>query len=132
MRTPIISAPTGGMKRRWFRWLGVLVLLLNLGFLAIVGIDVLADGYRLAQLVLGSLSGLLFVLSTVELPWSVEWYRLAGAGYLCFAASYLLTNLATEGELLWVVVTVVGTAVFGFIGFDIARGGRHFDLDTNA
>ncbi|WP_458207171.1 hypothetical protein [Haladaptatus sp. NG-SE-30] len=131
MRAPTISAPTGVIKRQWFRWLGVLVLLLNLGFLAIVGVDVLGDGYRLAQFVLGSLSGLLFVLSTVELPWSVEWYRLAGAGYLCFAASYLLTNLATENELWWVAVTVVGTAVFGFMGFDIARGGRHFDIDTD-
>ncbi|WP_227355508.1 hypothetical protein [Haladaptatus salinisoli] len=129
VRAPSVRAPTGGVKRRWFRWLGLFLLLLYLEFLVGSGGDALAHELAFVRFALGALSGLLFVLSTVDLPWRIEWYRLAGLGYLCFAASYLLTNLAAEDELWWLAVSLATAALFGFMGFDIARGGRHFDID---
>jgi hypothetical protein len=127
MKAPIIRAPTGGMKRRWTRWLGILILLLNFGLLFVFGFDVLSVPSRFVQVALGVIGGLLLILASIDLPWNVEWHRLAGVGYLCLAASYLFANLLAEDGALW----VVGALALAYIGYDIARSGRHFDIDAD-
>ncbi|SIQ81094.1 hypothetical protein SAMN05421858_0477 [Haladaptatus litoreus] len=132
MKAPTISAPTGGMGRRGLRVLGVFILLLNLALLFVFGFDVLTDPSRFVQVALGVLGGLLLIGATVDLPWNVEPHRLAGVGYLCLASSYLFANVPAFDGIGWVAITVIGALSIGFIGFDIARDGRHFNIDLDA
>ncbi len=132
MKAPKIRAPTGGMGKRGLRFLGILILVINLGLLFVFGFDVLTDPSRFAQIAIGVLGGVLLVASTLELPWNVEGYRLAGVGYLCVASSYLLANLFDQADPWWIAITAVGALSLGFMGFDIARGGRHFNIDLDA
>lgn len=129
MRAPTISAPTGGTSRRFFRWFGLFVLLLNVGLAALFGVDGLAHVDVAGQLLLGVCSGLLLVLSSVDLPWDVPWYRLVGLGYVCFAAWLLLSFLASGDDGWWIAVSVLNALIFVFIGLDVARGGRHFRVE---
>ncbi len=119
------------MKRRWARWLEIFLLLLNLGLLFVFGFDVLAEPNRFVQIALGMVGGLLLVLSSIDLPWNVEWYQLAGIGVICLASSYLFANLLAEDDLWWVAVTTIGALSLGYMGFDMARGGRHFDVSAD-
>lgn len=132
MKAPVISAPTGGPKRRWFKWLGAFMLLLNTGFLALFGPHALSHFEQLAQFGVGILGGLLLILSGVELPWDVGWYQLAGLGYVCLAVSFLFTGVLADNGLGWIAVNAVGALSLAFFGFDMMRGGRHFKVDADA
>ncbi|WP_049971508.1 hypothetical protein [Haladaptatus cibarius] len=132
MKAPTISAPTGGMGRRGLRFLGLFILLINCGLLFVFGFDVLTDASHFVQVVFGILGGLLLIGATVDLSWNVKAHRLAGVGYLCIASSYLFGNLLAQDELWWVAITVISALSLAFIGFDIARGGRHFNIDVDA
>jgi len=128
MRAPTIRAPRDGMNRRIFRWAGLLVLALNGALVALFGVEDLVRVDVAVQFTLGVLSGLLLVLSSVDLPWDVPWYRLAGLGYVCFAVWMLLTLLASNDAIWWRTVAVLNALVVTFVGVDVARGGRHFDV----
>ncbi|GAA0246276.1 hypothetical protein ACFFQF_05340 [Haladaptatus pallidirubidus] len=130
MKAAIISAPTGGMGHRGLRLLGTFILLINLGLLFVFGFDVLTDLSRLVQVALGILGGLLFIGATIDLSWNVEGHRLAGIGYLCLASSYLFANLPVFDNIWWAVITVVSALSLAFISFDVARGGRHFNINA--
>lgn len=131
LTAPKVSAPAGGMKRRWFRWLGAFVLLLNIALVAGFGTEALTDPSYAVQFAFGVGGGTLLIVSTFDLPWSVEWYRLAGVGYLCLTAWYVSSTLVANSEPWWVVVTAVSGLSLGFFGFDLARGGHHFDVDID-
>jgi hypothetical protein len=132
MRAPIIRAPTGGPSRRLFKWLGAFLLLVNGAFLVLLGTGALSHLDQLAQFGVGFLGGLLLILSGVELPWDVGWYRLAGLGYVCLAASFLFSSVLANDGLGWVAVTLVGALSLAFFGFDMIRGGHHFEIDVDA
>ncbi|WP_266075321.1 hypothetical protein [Haladaptatus caseinilyticus] len=46
--------------------------------------------------------------------------------------SYLLSNLFAGDAPWWVVVTTIGALSLGYMGFDITRGGRRFDVSTDS
>lgn len=132
MKAPVIRAPTAGAKPRWFKWIGLLILVTNVGLIVAFGPDVLSHTARLVQFGIAIAGALLLISAGIDLPWDVEWYRLAGLGIICSATSYLLSNVLASGELWWVAVSIVGALSIGFFGVDLLRGGRHFRVNTEA
>lgn len=123
-----------GVKRRWFAVTGVLVLL-GLAVLATV-VDVpVATAAAFAVLVVGSLC---FVLGGLDpVPDAVAWYRFVAVGELVFGAAFAVTLLGpvASGQrsttaLLFAAAGVANALLFGFIGVDWFRGGRHYDLSV--
>ncbi|WP_227355507.1 hypothetical protein [Haladaptatus salinisoli] len=111
------------------RWLGVLVLFLNLGLLLTGGAP--REAAALVRLSLGVLGGLLLVFSTIDLPWNVEGHRPSEIGFVCLAWSVLAATLVGSNELWQVALAVVGTLSLGVIGFDIVCGGRYFGFGVD-
>lgn len=122
------------VKRRWFAVMGVVVLF-GLAAIAVV-VDVpIATSAAFAVLVVGSLC---FVLGGLDpVPDAVAWYRFVAVGELLFGSAFAVTLLApvASGQrsttaLLFAAAGVANALLFGFVGVDWLRGGRHYDLST--
>ena len=116
--------------RRGSRWLGYFILLLGFGLSTLVGFSTLDALVSVGLLVL---VGLLFVLAGFETPLTKRfgWHRIFGLGFFLMGL-YQLTNLSfgTDG-MLYAAATLSLAGLFAFMGFDIARGGSHFDVDPD-
>jgi hypothetical protein len=127
------------MKQSSFRYFGVFDLLLVAAFLAAFGVDALFTT-PIAVMALAGITALL-AGSLTELsvgPLTVPWRGFAATTYLLFAvllpASYLpdiITSTATTPEIALFVVSCVTALLFVFMAFDIARGGKHFEIEPN-
>ena len=127
------------MKQSSFRYLGAFDLVLVAAFLAAFGVGALGST-PIALMVLAGVAALL-AGSLAELsvgPLSVPWRGFAAATYLLFAvllpATYLphvSAGTATASETALFAVSCVTALLFVFMGFDIARGGKHFRIEPN-
>lgn len=122
------------VKRRWFAVMGAVVLLLVTALVATFGVTV-ATYPAVVLMVAASLLSVLGGLDPV--PDVVPWYRFVGAGELLFGAVFLVlwVGPAVGGgrsttDLAMAAVGVANALVFGFIGVDWLRGGRHFDVEA--
>ncbi len=126
MGIPVGGASAGNM-RRWYKWLGAFVLATNLGLVAVFGLQELSTADQLLQFCVSIAAGVLLILSSFDLPWDVEWYRLAGVGYICLGSLFLFSNL---DEGLWLLfASIVGAFSIALFGFDLALGGRFFRVN---
>jgi Na+-transporting NADH:ubiquinone oxidoreductase subunit NqrB len=118
------------ITRRSSRWIGYFMLLLGVGLSALIGFATL-DALISSGLLL--LTGLLFVLAGFETPLTRRfgWHRILGLAFFTIGV-YQLTNLSfgTNGAF-YAIATLSLAVLFAFMGFDIARGGPHFDIDPN-
>lgn len=127
------------MKQSSFRYLGGFDLLLVAGFLAAFGVGALGT----TPIALMALAGIAALLagSLAKLfvgPITVPWRGFAAATYLLFAAMlpatylpHIVAGTATTTETAMFAVSCVSALVFVFMGFDIARGGKHFEIRPN-
>lgn len=129
--------------RRASRYLGygllALTALLVWAFGGAIGPELLAPE-RLpttVQVTAMALAGALAVLAGHEtrLTERVGWHRLYGLADVLLGLSLVPSALGgpTSGEFaaLYGVAAVLGGLSLAFIGVDVARGGRHFDVDPN-
>jgi 4-hydroxybenzoate polyprenyltransferase len=118
------------ITRRGSRWIGYLMLLLGFGLSALIGFSNL-DSLISSGLLF--LTGLLFVLAGVEtsLAKRFGWHRILSLAFFAIGV-YQLTTLSfgTDG-ILYAVATLSLAVLFAFMGFDIARGGSHFEVDPD-
>jgi hypothetical protein len=127
------------MKQSSFRYLGAFDLVLVAAFLVAFGVGALGST-PIALMVLAGVAALL-AGSLAELsvgPLTVPWRGFAAATYLLFAvllpATYLphvIAGTATASETALFAVSCVTALLFVFMGFDIARGGKHFEIEPN-
>ncbi|MFH5797743.1 hypothetical protein [Haladaptatus sp. CMAA 1911] len=132
MKAPVIRAPTGGLSRRVFKWYGLFIFVSNVGLVVAFGPSVLSNTGYLLQFGIAIAGALLLISAGVELPWDVEWYRLAGLGIICSATSFFISSILANDGLGWAAVSLVGAVSLAFFGFDMIRGGRHFRVDVTA
>lgn len=128
------------MKQSSFRYLGIFDLLLVAVFVAVFGIGALASSVFVATMAIAGAFALL-AGSVAELsmgPISVSWRHLVAVSYALFGlilpGSYLpdvLAGTATQEEIALLAVTSVGALSLLFYGFDVARGGEHFEVDPD-
>lgn len=128
------------MKQSSLRYLGALDLLLVAALLLAFGPQVAAASPVPAMMGVAGLCALLAgsVAAVSVGPVTVSWRHLVGAAYAMFAvmlpAIYgpgVLDGTATGGELALFGVMTVGGATLLFVGYDIARGGKHFDITAD-
>ncbi|MFC6951913.1 hypothetical protein [Halorubellus litoreus] len=127
------------MRQSLFAWFGVLLLLVPAAFAAMFG-------WRAAlgqsTMPLFAVAGVLAVLAgrvaAVELGGvSVSWRYLLGSAYGLVAVGNLLGVPATlsaadaTAGLVSAGAAVVVSLCIGFMGIDIARDGRHFEIRGN-
>lgn len=117
------------------RWLGLVDFAVVGGFLAVVGVPESTDiAFPLGCFLV---AGALFVLAGFDtaLTALVGWHRLCGAAYFLMAvALFLIVTfgfLRGEGATVSTVGMFGFALVLGFIGVDIARGGRHVGIDPD-
>lgn len=127
------------MKQSSFRYLGGLDLVIVAAFLAAFGVGALGSTPIVLMMLAGVaalLAGSLAELSVGALivPW--QWF--AAATYLLFAAllpatylPHVVAGTATTTETTLFAVSCVSALLFVFMGFDIARGGNHFEVRAN-
>lgn len=128
------------MNQSSFRYLGVFDLLLVAAFAAAFGVGALASSVFVAGMAVAGVFALL-AGSVAELslgPLSVSWRHLVAASYALFGlilpGSYLpgvVAGTATEAELGLFVATSVGALTLFFYGYDVVRGGEHFEVDAD-
>ena len=128
------------MKQSSYRYLGLLDLLLVAALVGAFGPtaftgSVAVPGMAVAG-VLALLAGTVAELSVG--PVTVTWRHLVGASYALFAlvvpAIYAPTVLAGSAggeEILLFLAAVGGGLSLLFYGVDVARGGRHFEIDAD-
>ncbi|SEO21414.1 hypothetical protein SAMN04487948_101126 [Halogranum amylolyticum] len=128
------------MRQSWFRYLGLLDLLLVAGFVALFGPASLASSIVMPAMLLAGLSALLAgsVAHIALGPVTVSWRYLVGVTYALFAlvlpASYLpsvLAGTAAAAEWLLFVVGTVGGLTLLFYGVDVVREGGNFEIETD-
>ena len=128
------------MKQSSLRYLGALDLLLVAALLVAFGPQVAVVSPVPVMMAVAGLCALLAgsVAAVSVGPATVTWRHLVGTAYAAFAlmwpATYgpaVLAGTATGEELALAVVTTVGGSTLLFVGYDIARGGRHFDITTD-
>jgi Na+/melibiose symporter-like transporter len=122
--------------RRGSRWLGYFIVAIVGGLFAFSGFSV--SGSTTSALVgFGALFmvGVLFVLAGFETPLTRRfgWHRIFGLGFAMMGVVNLLTVLFswTDSGMLYAVATLSLAGLFAFMGFDIARGGPHFEVDPD-
>lgn len=121
------------MNARWISAFGVAVLALAAGIALFAGP---ADLSIRTVAVLGSmaLAGVCWLLAGEGIALAgLAWYQWLGAGFLVFAVGLLAQGAAAvwsggSGDLLYGASQFLLAVVFGFMGVDYARGGRHYDL----
>lgn len=121
------------MNARWISGFGVLTLLLGGVAAAAAGVGA-ASIELLAVAVPMVVAGVCWLLAGEGIALGgLAWYQWLGAGFLVFAVG-LLAQGATAfasggtGDLLYAASQLVLAVVFGFMGVDYVRGGRHYDL----
>ena len=121
------------MKRRWSRYIGLLVLALPQLLLVAFGPPVLATFTYFGMTV----AGLLFVVAGFRkrIPLgsrTLRWYHLVGAADVLMALVLIGSSLhgldGSVEERVAVGAAVTGGLSLSWIGVDIARGGKHFDV----
>jgi polyferredoxin len=135
---PFVSVGrTFGMKQSSLRYLGAFDLVLVLAFLLVFGVGALLSGPVIPLMALAGVFALLggSVAALSLGPVTVTWRHLVGVSYALFAvvlpASYIpdvLDGAASTPEVAMFAVTAIGGLTLLFIGFDIARGGKHFEI----
>lgn len=128
------------MRQSRFVYVGVLELLLAGALVALFGPVVLTGSHVVALLVVAGVAAVLAgCVAAIELgAITVTWRHLVAASYLAFAvmwplvyAPHVLAGTASVEDLLMFGVAVTSALVFAFVGFDIARDGRHFEVTPN-
>lgn len=121
--------------RRVSRWLGLVDFAVMGGFLAVFGVP---EPIEIAFPLSGVLvAGVLFVLAGFDttLTALVGWHRLCGAAYFLVAVAVLLNVafgvLGGEGPTVSTVGMFGFALLLGFIGIDLARGGRFVEIDPD-
>jgi hypothetical protein len=121
--------------RRVSRWFGIIILVLTFGLFALFGLPRTVETLVSFGPIL--VTGILFTLAGFDtiVTRQLGWHRIFGLGFLVWSISHLMDALFLgakgDGALSPVVFGIVGAIIFGFIGFDIARGGHHFDIDPD-
>ncbi|SDK79552.1 hypothetical protein [Natronorubrum texcoconense] len=127
------------MHRRLALWFGSLLLALIAGFLAVFGRDAIADPGT-AVLISGLVAAatLSIVGGTVESitigPRTLRWNVLLGAADVVLAAVVILSGLRAFGTGgtdagLFAVAASIGGLSLAWFGLQIAREGRHIELE---
>ncbi len=128
------------MKQSSYRYLGLLDLLLVAALVGVFGPAALAGSVAVpGMLVAGILMLLAGTIAELSIgPATVTWRHLVGASYGVFAlvvpAIYAPTVLAGSAggeELILFVAAIVGGFSLLFYGVDVARDGRHFEVDAD-
>jgi hypothetical protein len=128
------------MKQSSFRYLGVFDLLLVGIFVAVFGVGALTGNVVVPAMALAGVAALLAgSVKSVSLgPLALSWRHFVALTYALFAVmlpgSYLssvLAGTASGEEVALLVVTSVGAFSLLFFGYDVLRGGKHFDVDAN-
>jgi hypothetical protein len=128
------------MKQSSFRYLGVFDLLLVGIFVAVFGVRALTGNVVVPAMALAGVAALLAgSVKSVSLgPLALSWRHFVALTYALFAVmlpgSYLssvLAGTASGEEVALLVVTSVGAFSLLFFGYDVLRGGKHFDVDAN-
>lgn len=127
------------MKQSSFRYLGVFDLVMVAAFLAVFGVGALVSA-PIALMVLAGVAAML-AGSLAQLsvgPVTIPWRGFAAATYLLFAAllpatylPHVVAGTATTSETAMFAVSCISAVIFVFMGFDIARGGKHFRIEPN-
>lgn len=114
---------------RFFGYLGILLLILTAGLLAVFGIDAFDPG-NTVQLGLLAVAGLLDVVGGFSNPFRerVGAARLVGLANVCLGAS--IAALATTTEpLVLRVISVLGGLLIAIIGINYLMDGRLFETE---
>ena len=128
------------MKQSSFRYLGVFDLLLVGIFVAVFGVRALTGSVVVPAMALAGVAALLAgSVKSVSLgPLALSWRHFVALTYALFGvmlpASYLpgvLAGTASGEEVALFVVSSVGALSLLFFGYDVLRGGKHFDVDAN-
>jgi len=128
------------MEQSSFRYLGVFDLLLVGIFVAVFGVRVVTGSVVVPAMALAGVSAVLAgSVKSVSLgPLALSWRHFVAFTYALFAVmlpgSYLpgvLAGTASQEEVALFVVTAVGALSLLFFGYDVLRGGEHFDVDAN-
>jgi hypothetical protein len=123
--------------RRGSRWFGYFIIAIIGGLFALSGFSV--SGSTASALV-GSgalfIVGVLFVLAGFDTPLTRRfgWHRIFGLGFVVMGVVNLLNVLFSwtdSGGILYAIATLSLAVIFAFMGFDIARGGPHFEVDPD-
>lgn len=127
------------MRQSLFAWFGGLLLLVPAVFAAVFGWRAALDQPTMP---LFAVAGVLVVLAgrvaAVELGGvSVSWRVVLGAAYLMIAVANALsfadtlTAASSTTSLVVAAGAVGGSLCIAFMGVDIARDGRHFEITGN-
>ncbi|UPW01988.1 hypothetical protein M0R88_07800 [Halorussus gelatinilyticus] len=128
------------MKQSSFRYLGAFDLLLVAVFLAVFGVRALTESAAVPAMALAGVSAILAgsVRRVSVGPLALSWRHFVALTYALFGvmlpASYLpgvLAGTASRAEVALFVVTAVGALSLLFFGYDVLRGGDHFDVEPN-
>jgi|AntRauTorcE11898_2_1112593.scaffolds.fasta_scaffold01063_7 xanthosine utilization system XapX-like protein len=128
------------MRQSRFAYFGVFELVVAGVLAAAFGSLVVTTSPAVPLLVL---AGILAVLgarvAAIELRGRrVTWRHLVAASYVSFAAMWpfiygpdVLAGSRAAGDLFMLVLAAGNALLFAFIGFDVGRGGRHFEITPN-
>jgi len=128
------------VKQSSYRYLGLLDLLLVAALVGLFGPAALTESVAVPGMaVAGALALLAGTVAELSVgPVVVTWRHLIGASYAVFAlavpsiyAPSVLAGSAGGEELLLFVAAVGGGFSLLFYGVDVARDGRHFEIDAD-
>lgn len=128
------------MKQSSYRYLGLLDLLLVAALVGVFGPAALTSSVAVpGMLAAGALALLAGTVAELSVgPVTVTWRHLVGASYAVFAlvmpaiyAPRVLGGTAGGEEILLFAVAIVGGLSLLFYGVDVARDGRHFEIDAD-
>ena len=128
------------MQQSSYRYLGLLDLLLVAALVGAFGPTALtASAVVPAMAVAGTFALLAGVVAELSVRTvTVTWRHLIGASYALFAvavpavyAPAVFSGSAGGEELLLFVVSTVGGLSLLFYGVDVARDGRHFEIESD-
>ncbi|MFC7081732.1 hypothetical protein [Halorussus caseinilyticus] len=128
------------MKQSRFRYLGAFDLLLVAAFVAVFGVRALTASVVVPAMALAGVSAIV-AGSVAEVsvgPLALSWRHFVGATYALFGlllpGSYLssvVSGTASRAELALFAVASVGALSLLFYGYDVVRGGEHFEVEPD-
>ncbi|WP_323674655.1 hypothetical protein [Halorubellus sp. PRR65] len=127
------------MRQSLFAWFGLALLLVPTVFAAVFGLRAALEQSTMPLFVVaGALGVLAGRVAAVELgSVSVSWRQLLGGSYLLVAFANALSfagmfsTADSTASLVAAGGAVVGSLCLAFMGIDIARDGRHFQVTGN-